>query len=202
MQTTVYKHPSELIPYEDNPRENDNAVPYLMNSIKDFGFWGDIIITRENVIVAGHTRVKAVLALLEEGDCGKWGEKGQNMAPLVPCVIADTMSQQEIDAFRIVDNKIAELSYWKRDTLEKELDRLRMDWENYGFEPMAPLEPLAGIPVIEAPEVPAVPDIAPEGTGEGFSEDIRLMVFVPPETDEGEVESMLREMGCGVKRLE
>lgn len=202
MQTTVYKHPSELIPYEDNPRENDNAVPYLMNSIKDFGFWSPVIISKDNVIVAGHTRTKAALALLEEGDCGKWGEQGQKMAPLVPCIIADTLSRQQIDEFRLIDNKIAEASFWNIDKLRSEMTRLTADWENYGFEPLPSLEPLASIPVIEAPEIPAVPDIAPEGAGGGFNENIRLMVFVPQELDEDEVESMLREMGCGVKRLE
>ena len=55
----TYKNIDEIIPYENNPRKNDEAVQYVANSIKEFGFKVPIIIDKENVIVAGHTRYKA-----------------------------------------------------------------------------------------------------------------------------------------------
>jgi len=55
--------PSDLIEYENNPRNNDDAVDAVANSIKEFGFKVPIIITRDNIIVAGHTRLKAALKL-------------------------------------------------------------------------------------------------------------------------------------------
>lgn len=201
-QIIVYKHPSELIPYEDNPRENENAVPYLMNSIKDFGFWAPLIITKDNVIVAGHTRAKAALALLEEGDCGQWGEAKQKMAPLVPCIIADTLSQEQIDEFRLIDNKVSELSYWDEDKLRKEQKRLHIEWENYGFEPLPPLEPMAAIKVMEGPATPVEPQSASSGLAGPFNEESRLMVFVPEDLDVYAVKDMLESEGCRVKVLD
>ena len=55
----VYKNISELNPYENNPRFNDDAVEYVANSIKEFGFKNPIILDNNNVIVCGHTRYKA-----------------------------------------------------------------------------------------------------------------------------------------------
>lgn len=57
----VYKKANELIPYENNPRNNDEAVDYVANSINEFGFKVPIVIDKNNVIVAGHTRLKAIL---------------------------------------------------------------------------------------------------------------------------------------------
>ena len=54
----VYKNISELNPYENNPRFNDDAVEYVANSIKEFGFKNPIILDNNNVIVCGHTRYK------------------------------------------------------------------------------------------------------------------------------------------------
>lgn len=201
-QTVVYKHPSDLIPYEDNPRENDNAVPYLMNSIKDFGFWSPVIISKDDVIVAGHTRTKAALALLEEGDCGKWGEQGQKMAPLVPCIIADTLSQQQIDEFRLIDNKIAEASFWNIDKLRSEMTRLTADWENYGFEPLPPLEPMAELPVWEGIETPVEAPVASSAPVGAFNSETKLLVIVPVDGDPEMVREMLESEGCTVKELE
>ena len=62
----VYKKVNELVPYENNPRINDEAVQYVKNSIKQFGFKVPIIIDKNNVIVAGHTRLKASLELNQD----------------------------------------------------------------------------------------------------------------------------------------
>lgn len=84
-----------LIPYENNPRLNNSAVEAVANSIRKFGFKVPIVIDKNNVIVAGHTRYKAVQTLGYE---------------TVPCVIADDLTEDQIKAFRLVDNKTSELS--------------------------------------------------------------------------------------------
>ena len=105
----VYKKVNELIPYENNPRINDEAVEYVKNSIKEFGFKVPIVIDKNNVIVAGHTRLKASLELnLEE----------------VPCIIADDLSEEQIKAFRLADNKVSEKSQWDFSKLDEELDSI------------------------------------------------------------------------------
>lgn len=105
----VYKKVNELIPYENNPRINDEAVEYVKNSIKEFGFKVPIVIDKDNVIVAGHTRLKASLELgLKE----------------VPCIIADDLSEEQIKAFRLADNKVAEKSMWDYTKLDEELDSI------------------------------------------------------------------------------
>ena len=55
----VYKNVKDLIPYENNPRNNDEAVDYVANSIKEFGFKVPVVVDKDNVVVAGHTRLKA-----------------------------------------------------------------------------------------------------------------------------------------------
>jgi site-specific DNA-methyltransferase (adenine-specific) len=108
----------DLKPYENNPRLNDNAIDSVMNSIKEFGFKVPIIITKQNVIVAGHTRFIAAQKLeLEE----------------VPCIVADDLSEQQIKAFRLADNKVSELAKWDFSKLEMELAELDFDMSVFGF---------------------------------------------------------------------
>lgn len=115
----VYKKVNDLTPYENNPRINDEAVEYVKNSIKQFGFKVPIVIDKNNVIVAGHTRLKASLELnLEE----------------VPCIIADDLSEEQIKAFRLADNKVAEKSMWDYSKLDEELDNiLNIDMSMFDF---------------------------------------------------------------------
>ena len=110
---------SDLKPYENNPRNNEGAVAYLVNSIKSFGFKVPIVIDKDNVIVAGHTRWLAAQELgLEE----------------VPCLIADDLTPKQIKAFRIADNKIAEKSSWDFAKLAEEVDALGdVDLTDFGF---------------------------------------------------------------------
>ena len=110
----------DIIPYEKNPRKNDEAVKYVMESIKEFGFKVPVVIDKDNIIVAGHTRLKAAKKLkLEE----------------VPCIIADDLTEEQIKAFRLADNKVAEKAEWDFDMLAGELDELvDFDMSVFGFE--------------------------------------------------------------------
>lgn len=115
-----YKKIDDLIPYANNPRFNDEAVEYVANSIKNFGFKVPIIIDKNNEIVAGHTRYKASLELgFEE----------------VPCIIADDLDDEKIKAFRLADNKVSEKAeLWNYELLDEELsDILELDMTDYGF---------------------------------------------------------------------
>ena len=111
---------AELKAYENNPRNNDEAVPFVANSIKEFGFKNPVIIDADNVIVAGHTRVKAAKSL---------GMKK------VPCIVADDLTPEQIRAFRLADNKTAEIATWDAGKLDEELrDILDIDMNNFGFD--------------------------------------------------------------------
>lgn len=105
----INKRLEELKPYEHNPRNNEEAVEYVAKSIKEFGFKVPIIIDKEGVIVAGHTRYKASLELgLKE----------------VPCIVADDLTEKQIKAFRIADNKVSDYSIWDNVILLEELEGL------------------------------------------------------------------------------
>lgn len=108
-----------IIPYENNPRINDGAVDYVAKSIKEFGFKVPIVVDQNNVIVAGHTRFKA---------CKKLGIKE------VPCIIADDLTDDQIKAYRIADNKVAEYSEWDIELLISEINDINIDTEWLGFE--------------------------------------------------------------------
>lgn len=116
----INKNISELIPYDNNPRFNEDAVETVANSIKEFGFRVPIVIDKENVIVAGHTRLKA---------CKKLG------IDIVPCTVVDDLTDEQIRAFRLADNKVAELARWDFELLEEELNRIEeIDMSLFDFE--------------------------------------------------------------------
>ena len=116
----IYKKLDEIFPYENNPRNNDEAVQYVMASIEEFGFKVPIIVDKDGVIVAGHTRYKAAQQLdMDE----------------VPCIIADDLTEEQINAFRLADNKVAEFSNWDFMKLDLELENLSdFQMEDFGFE--------------------------------------------------------------------
>ena len=117
---------TKLRNYENNPRNNDEAVQPVANSIKEFGFKVPIVITKDNVIIAGHTRLKAAVSLdLQE----------------VPCIIADDLNDEQIKAFRLADNKTAELATWDFSKLEEELSFINIDMLQFGFEELEELLP-------------------------------------------------------------
>ena len=113
------KRLDEIKPYENNPRHNDNAVDAVANSIREFGFKVPIVVDSEGVIVAGHTRYKAAQKLGLE---------------TVPCLVADDLNEEQINAFRLADNKVGELATWDLDTLKVELDNIgEIDMNEFGF---------------------------------------------------------------------
>lgn len=117
----ISKAVSELIPYEKNPRKiSDEAVNAVAESIQEFGFKNPILIDKNNVIIAGHTRRLASLKLGLER---------------VPCVVCDDLTPQQIKALRLADNKTNELADWDIGELDLELaDLLDMDMERFGFD--------------------------------------------------------------------
>lgn len=117
----VYRKIDELIPYENNPRINDKAVDAVAASIKEFGFNVPIVIDADSVIVAGHTRLEAakILQLSE-----------------VPTVSVDSLTDEQIRAYRLADNKTAELAQWDWSKLQEELANIDTDMSVYGFENM------------------------------------------------------------------
>ena len=118
----VMKKVDELIPYVNNPRHNDHAVDTVASSIKNFGFKVPIVVDKNYIIVAGHTRLKASKKLgLEK----------------VPVIIADDLSDEKIKAFRLADNKVAEIAVWKEEELHQELTELEemlFDMTEFGFD--------------------------------------------------------------------
>lgn len=114
----VMRKADDLKPYENNPRFNDGAVKYVAASIKDFGFKVPVVIDSNGIIVAGHTRVKAAQELgIEE----------------VPCIVADDLTDEQIKAFRLADNKVSEFAKWDMEALTAELEELDMDMAAFGF---------------------------------------------------------------------
>ena len=100
---------SELIPYINNPRNNENAVDKVASSIKEFGFKNPIVIDKNNIIINGHTRLLASKKLgLKE----------------VPVIVADDLSEAQVKAFRIADNKTSEYAEWDEELLKIELEQL------------------------------------------------------------------------------
>lgn len=108
---------TEIIPYKNNPRKNDKAVEIVAKSIKEFGFKNPIILDKNNEIVAGHTRLKAAKQL----------EMSE-----VPIIWADDLSDEQIKAFRIMDNKSQEYADWDRGLLQEELNIL--EGEGYDID--------------------------------------------------------------------
>lgn len=109
----------DVKPYENNPRKNKDAVEYVANSIKEFGFQQPIVVDKDGVIVAGHTRYLAAMQL------------GLNK---VPVVVADKLSDEQVKAYRLADNKTNEQSFWDFDLLDVELEGIEgIDMEDFGF---------------------------------------------------------------------
>ena len=116
----------KLKAYENNPRKNDRAVNEVAESIKQFGFKVPIVIDKDNVIIAGHTRLKAANLL---------------RLKKVPCVVADDLTAEQAKAFRLADNKTGELAGWDFDLLIEELQGIdEIDMTVYGFTPIDDLD--------------------------------------------------------------
>ena len=118
----IIKKVSELIPYINNPRNNDNAVDAVASSIKNFGFKVPIVVDSNNEIINGHTRLKAAQKLGLE---------------TVPVIVADDLTPEQVKAFRLADNKVGEIATWDKESLAielEELENLNFDMSEFGFE--------------------------------------------------------------------
>lgn len=110
----------EIHPYENNPRFNKDAVSKVAASIKKFGFKNPILVDKNMVIIAGHTRLEAAKKLkLDE----------------VPCIVAADLNEKQAKALRLADNKVAEFSTWDYLKLDEELKGLgdAFDFADFGF---------------------------------------------------------------------
>ncbi|MBR2882678.1 MAG: ParB N-terminal domain-containing protein, partial [Prevotella sp.] len=114
----IYKKLTDLKPYENNPRKNKQAVNAVAKSIRDLGFRVPLVIDTDDVIVCGHTRYEALKKL-------GWSD--------VPCIVADDLTEEQIKAFRLADNQVAEFATWDVPKLEVEIDELGVDMSQYGF---------------------------------------------------------------------
>src|SRR4051812_29452366 len=97
-------------PYENNPRINDAAVDAVAASLKEFGWRQPIVVDEDDVIIVGHTRYKAALKL-------GWTE--------VPVHVAVGLTPEQVKAYRLADNRTAQLSGWDDDKLAQELALLK-----------------------------------------------------------------------------
>ena len=116
----IIKGIGEIQPYENNPRRNETAVDAVAASIREFGWQQPIVVDKDGVIIAGHTRYKAAkkLGLAE-----------------VPVVVADKLTEEQIKAYRLADNKSGELAEWDFAALEEELAAIsEIDMSAFGFD--------------------------------------------------------------------
>lgn len=111
---------ADIKPYKKNPRENKDAVKMVADSIKAFGFNQPIVVDEDGVIVVGHTRYLASKKLKLE---------------TVPVYVLKGLTEDQYKAYRLVDNKTAEYSYWDWGMLNKELTEIApiIDVEDFGF---------------------------------------------------------------------
>lgn len=116
-------------PYDKNPRNNDDAVEATANSIKEFGWQQPIVVDKNGVIVVGHTRLKAAKKL---------------KLKQVPVTVAESLTDEQVKAYRLADNKTGELADWDENLLAgelKELENLDFDMSEFGFEELDELGP-------------------------------------------------------------
>jgi len=112
MRTIINLKLNEIKPYKKNPRKNDLSLPKVKKSIEQFGFNQPILVDKDKVIITGHTRYKAAKSLeLKE----------------VPCIIVEDLSENQIKAYRIADNKVGQDSTWDVALLKEELQKLRIE---------------------------------------------------------------------------
>ena len=106
-QQIVYKGLNEIKPYEKNAKKHSKEqIKRIEKSIKELGFRGAILIDKDNVVIAGHGRCLAAKKL---------GMKE------VPCIYVDDLSEEQIKALSLIDNKVSE-SEWDEELLGKELE--------------------------------------------------------------------------------
>lgn len=119
----VKKDIKDIFPYPNNPRKNDSAVDAVAESIRQCGYIAPIIVDEDGVILAGHTRYKALKKLGRD-----WAE----------VIVKDGLTEEQKKKYRLLDNKTGELASWDFDLLSNEIEGLDFDglslgWEVYGI---------------------------------------------------------------------
>lgn len=110
----------EIRPYENNPRKNEPAVEKVAESLREFGWQQPIVVDADGVIIAGHTRWRAARRL------------GMQTAPVV---VAENLTEEQVRAYRLADNKTNEFASWDIDLLDSELLSIDdIDMELFGFD--------------------------------------------------------------------
>lgn len=107
----------DIKPYPNNPRRNDDAVAAVVESIKQCGYCAPIVVDEEGVVLAGHTRLKALKKL---------GRKEAEVC------VRTGMTEKQKKKYRLLDNKTSEFAAWDFDALAEELDDL--DFGDFDFE--------------------------------------------------------------------
>lgn len=152
--TLEYLSLDEITPYEYNPRDNEKAIPAVANSIRSFGFLIPCVIDSNNVLVAGHTRTEAARLLgMRE----------------VPCIRAEHLNQDQINAFRLIDNKVAEVATWDHDMLAGEIGKLSdmgLDFTQFGWS----REEIDCLSEVVAEECLTTPVVVSEGDQQAVSQ--------------------------------
>ena len=178
---------NEVIPYPDNPRKNDNAVDAVAESIKQCGYCSPIVIDEDNVILAGHTRLKALKKL-------KWKE--------VECVRKTGLTEEQKKKYRVLDNKTNELAEWDFDLLEVEIDGLDFDGFDFGFDDINGDEPKYGEALDEERETlrdkHIIPPFSILDTRQGYWQERKNSWKRIIRSDEGRDECLL---GQGLQKL-
>lgn len=112
----------KIIPYENNPRINDGAVEKTAMSIREYGWQQPIVVDTDGIIIVGHTRLKAAQSMSLE-EC--------------PVHVAENLTEAQVKAYRIADNKTGEIAKWDQELLNieiKDLVDLNFDIELTGFD--------------------------------------------------------------------
>jgi len=105
-------------PYKNNPRNNDGAVEATANSIREFGWQQPIVVDTDGIVIVGHTRLKAAKKLKLDQ---------------VPVTVAEDLTDEQVKAYRLADNKTGELAEWEENLLQQELAGISMDMIPFGF---------------------------------------------------------------------
>lgn len=182
----IYKNPAELIPYTKNARTHDSEIEFLCNSIRTYGF--DIShaigVDKDLVIIHGHGRRLAAMKL---------GMKE------VPVVVRTDLTDDEVRAFRLADNKVSDMSGWDFDLLDEELAFLKdidIDMTQFGFEDFTQFEePSAEVEEGDSDDGTII-ETEPRDGGEGEVElSYRVIVECPDARSQKELYEELGERG-------
>lgn len=163
----------EITPYENNPRNNDEAVEYVANSIKEFGFNVPIVVDSHGTIIAGHTRYKAALKL--------------GLAT-VPVIYASDLTPDQVRAYRLADNKVSEIATWDYEALNIELGELDFDMSDFGF-----------IEVPESEQYESEDETVPGENGYEYENQYAINILCKDEHDQEVTFQKLSDMGYDCK---